>query len=238
MSKWPLAVIGVLAASWASAVERRFLTEVVGGREIAFELAVGSADRFEVALAPDIDGDGPGIASLVDPERTAAEHSLKVAVNANAFRKPDRKDRNWLAGGAAIVMGEVVTGGVYVAGCEQKRLMFWVDLANVGHIGRNLDFSRVRCAVSDWGGHFLKGGAYSPVKDVTRYPRSIIGHDRTGRKVYLLVGEMTFAEAAEILIRHGASEAMNLDGGGSAVMVPDRRKFHLRRPVAVVAGFR
>ena len=165
----------------APAIERRQLTETVGGREIDFELAIGPADRLEVALAPDLDGDGPGIASLIDPERFVAAGGFKVAVNANAFRKLDRKDRNWMAGGAAIVMGEVVTGGVYVAGCEQKRLMFWRDAT---------------------------------------------------------VGEATFAEAAEILIRYGASEAMNLDGGGSAVMVPDRRRFHIRRPIAVAVGFR
>lgn len=238
MIKLVLVASGILAAGLAPAIERRQLTETVGGREIDFELAIGPADRLEVALAPDLDGDGPGIASLIDPERFVAAGGFKVAVNANAFRKLDRKDRNWMAGGAAIVMGEVVTGGVYVAGCEQKRLMFWRDATNVCHIGRDPVFSQVRCAVSDWGGQFLKGGVFSPVKDTTRYPRSIIGHDRTGRKVYLFVGEATFAEAAEILIRYGASEAMNLDGGGSAVMVPDRRRFHIRRPIAVAVGFR
>lgn len=234
------AVLAWMTLFWfaaAAATERMALKEKVGDRTIACELAIGDAERVRVAVAPDIDGDGPGISSLVDPEITAKDAGLEVAINANAFRKPDRKDRNWYTGGAAIPYGEIVTNGVYVSGCEQVRLMFWVDATNVCHIGRKPDFKTVREAVSDWGGHFLQRGKFVAQKDVAKYPRSIIGHDATGRRVFLLVGEMTFEEAAEILVRHGASDAMNLDGGGSAVMLPDRR-VRVRRPVPVVIGFR
>jgi len=220
----------------AVAFERQQLAEKVGDRTIACELAVGDAADVRVVAAPDIDGDGSGVSSLVDPATTAKAAGLGVAVNANAFRKVDRKDTNWSTGGAAVPFGEVVTNGVPLAGCEQKRLMFWVDTTNVCHIGVKPDFTTVREAVSDWGGWFLKDGVTAPKADARPYPRSIVGHDATRRKVYLLVGDMSFVEAAEILRRHGASDAMNLDGGGSAVMVP-MRKERRRRPVPVVIGF-
>lgn len=216
--------------------KRSSLVENVGGREIACELAVGDSAFLRVVAAPDIDGDGPGASSLVDPAVTAEKAGLAVAVNANAFRKPDRNDRVWSKGGPAIPYGEVVSSGVYLEGCEQKRLMFWVDSTNVCHIGRNPDFATVREGVSDWGGYFLRNGETDPMADAKPYPRSIVAHDASRRKVFLLVGEMSFVEAAEFLRRHGATDAMNLDGGGSAIMVPPARKGY-RRPVPVLIGF-
>ena len=215
---------------------RTAFVENIGGREIACELAVGDSSFLRVIAAPDIDGDGPGVSSLVDPAVTAEKAGLAVAVNANAFRKPDRNDRVWSRGGPAIPYGEVVSSGVYLAGCEQKRLMFWVDSTNVCHIGRNPDFATVREGVSDWGGYFLKDGETDPRAETKPYPRSIVGHDASRRKVFLLVGEMSFVEAAEILKRHGATDAMNLDGGGSAIMVPPAKPGY-RRPVPVLIGF-
>lgn len=218
------------------AVSRQRLSETVGDRVVDFELATGPADLLRVAVAPDEDGDGPGVLSLADPTETAGRAGLSVAVNANAFRKLDRGNHEWRAGDPVIPFGEVVADSRYVDGCEQKRLVFYVDSTNVCHIGRNPDFSRVRAAVSDWGGCFLKGGLVDGNAAVATYPRSVIGHDATGRKAFLMVGFMSLAEAAEILRRHGASDAMNLDGGGSAVMVPaaDGRSM---RPVPVVIGF-
>ena len=225
-----------VAAEGGAGFERSSFVEKVGGREIACELAVGDSAFLRVVAAPDIDGDGPGVSSLVDPAVTAEKAGLAVAVNANAFRKPDRNDRVWSRGGPAIPYGEVVSSGVYLAGCEQKRLMFWVDSTNVCHIGRNPDFATVREGVSDWGGYFLKDGETDPRAETKPYPRSIVGHDASRRKVFLLVGEMSFVEAAEILKRHGATDAMNLDGGGSAIMVPPAKPGY-RRPVPVLIGF-
>lgn len=70
-----------------------------------------------------------------------------------------------------------------------------------------------------------------PVPDLdnsTLEPRTAVGINKNGRFLYLVVVDgrqpfysegATLAELAQILIRHGAHMAMNLDGGGSSTMV-------------------
>ena len=59
------------------------------------------------------------------------------------------------------------------------------------------------------------------------YPRSAVGIDATGRRVWLLVADgqqpgysrgVTFAQMADFMLELGAVSAINLDGGGSATM--------------------
>ncbi len=61
-----------------------------------------------------------------------------------------------------------------------------------------------------------------------RHPRTAVAYDPEARRLWLLVVDgrqgsyssgMTLAEMAEALSATGASEALNLDGGGSSVMV-------------------
>jgi len=73
------------------------------------------------------------------------------------------------------------------------------------------------------------GGEPAPDLDnSTLEPRTAVGINKNGRFLYLVVVDgrqpfysegATMAELAQILIRHGAHMAMNLDGGGSSTMV-------------------
>ena len=89
----------------------------------------------------------------------------------------------------------------------------------------------------------LKAGR--PVRDLGGEPdpRTVVAVDRGGRRLILIVVDgrqsgysegATPADLAEIALRHGAYEALSLDGGGSSAMVAqgaDGLSFLLSRPV-------
>jgi len=74
----------------------------------------------------------------------------------------------------------------------------------------------------------LGGEKVEGLDDVERDPRTAIGFNKNGRWLYLVVVDgrqpfysagVTFDELADILLAHGAHNAMSLDGGGSSTMV-------------------
>ena len=88
------------------------------------------------------------------------------------------------------------------------------------------------------------GGEPSPgLDDNSREPRTAVGINKNGRFLYLVVVDgrqpfysegATLADLAQVLIRHGAHLAMNLDGGGSSTMVmqgEDNQPLVLNSPI-------
>lgn len=72
------------------------------------------------------------------------------------------------------------------------------------------------------------GVAARPSFSATRHPRTAVGFDRDSNRMWLIVVEgrredysegMTLPELAELFLALGAEEALNLDGGGSSVMI-------------------
>lgn len=72
------------------------------------------------------------------------------------------------------------------------------------------------------------GVAERPAFAATRHPRTAVGYDPAARRLWLVVVDgrqpphssgMTLPEIAALLEALGATEAVNLDGGGSSVMV-------------------
>jgi exopolysaccharide biosynthesis protein len=70
-------------------------------------------------------------------------------------------------------------------------------------------------------------GATARVEAAARHPRTAAGVDAEGQTLFLLVIDgrqpghsvgVTLPELADVLIRHGAHDALNLDGGGSSGM--------------------
>jgi hypothetical protein len=66
-----------------------------------------------------------------------------------------------------------------------------------------------------------------PISDVP-YPRTAVGADATGRYLVLVVVDgkqrgysqgATLAEVADLMLKHGAHTAIQLDGGGSSTLV-------------------
>ena len=68
--------------------------------------------------------------------------------------------------------------------------------------------------------------------DTRHYARTIIATDATGQRIWFLVADgqqpgysrgMTLDDLATFLLERGATDAINLDGGGSATLVANGR---------------
>lgn len=65
----------------------------------------------------------------------------------------------------------------------------------------------------------IDGRELAGVDPGDRRPRTIVGHDQHGTKLFLaVVEEATLTELSSILIKLGAHGVMNLDGGGSSLL--------------------
>ena len=74
----------------------------------------------------------------------------------------------------------------------------------------------------------MTGGAVPEIKNKDRHPRTAVGISADGRYVYFLIVDgrqpkhsvgATLTEVGETLKYFGASEGLNLDGGGSTTLV-------------------
>ncbi len=78
----------------------------------------------------------------------------------------------------------------------------------------------------------LVDGEHRTVDDTVMHPRTAVGVNRSGRRMFLLVVDgrssrsrgLTMVETADLMIELGAYQALNLDGGGSSTMVAPNRK--------------
>jgi exopolysaccharide biosynthesis protein len=86
-------------------------------------------------------------------------------------------------------------------------------------------------ADGQWVGDLLQ--AERPVFASSRHPRTALGWDPERRRLWIVVVEgrregrsagMTLPELADLFLALGATEALNLDGGGSSVMVVQGRR--------------
>jgi exopolysaccharide biosynthesis protein len=100
----------------------------------------------------------------------------------------------------------------------------------------------------------VEGGQMIAHENPARHPRTVVGLDAAATHLIILVLDgrrsgiaegMSYAELSKELIAAGCDRALNLDGGGSSVMVlRDGDKFTIRnhpsneseRPVANVLG--
>lgn len=81
----------------------------------------------------------------------------------------------------------------------------------------------------------LTAGTRVVVDDRVLHPRTAVGVDATNRYVYLVVVDgrstasrgATMVELADLMTELGATDALNLDGGGSSTMVTPNRKGRL-----------
>ena len=210
---------------------------------------------------PDPDGPGEWQTTLMRPTKIAAREGLDFVVNGDFFRARDIKDAeganaafradNWSA-----VSGPAVTHGkIWATSLDRKPSL-------VVHKNRKVTIETLaRPTPDDWevvaGNTMLvKDGAAIPHENQTRHPRTAVGLDATGDKLFLLVVDgrkpgvavgMSYDELAAEMVRLGCRQAFNLDGGGSSVMAvrdPATREFHIlneptdgrERPVANALG--
>jgi hypothetical protein len=216
------------------------------------EWAIGAADATEARQqqvravrvdlrAPGIDfftTPGNGEAALETMSETATEfarrHRVQVAINANYFSPccaPGEKDLGGLAISAGVVVSPPVRAGpgdCVLAITKQNQAVirksdvtfreadYWTAVAGSGII--------------------LQAGKKpvreSPAGPLPAHPRTAVGVSQDGRYLVLLVIDgrqpgysdgATLEETADWLLRFGAHDGLNLDGGGSATLVREEQ---------------
>ena len=198
-------------------------------------LKVDLADsRLELAaaLAADPDGDGPATAQLTPPVELARQAGALALVNANPWRsladQNGQRNTNWHEGMAVEILGLACAGGVVRSAAEDpEHCSVWLDEGRRLHIG-GLAAGEKPCEGVAGFARLLAGGQVLHAPGGPIHPRTALGMDAAGRYVYLVVVDgrqagysegMTYQELAAYMRELGCADAVNLDGGGSSIML-------------------
>ena len=216
---------------------------------------------FTVRVADDPDGDGPAEAALTSPLQLAHGSNWIVAVNANPFRAiltgTNTTHRGWTNRMPVDISGWAVVDGRQRSASDNAHAVFSIDTNGRAHSGSSTPFARASAAVAGFG-VILRDGEVPPLsgtRATALHPRTAAGVDRTGRRIWLVVVDgrrqgysegVTEVELGHLMKELGAWEAVNLDGGGSSILLynPDgagprimnRPSDGHPRPVPVVFG--
>lgn len=187
-----------------------------------------------VILAADPDGAGPAEAALTKPAALVrAEPRILAAVNANAFAhlpgaNTAEQKRGWYPGKPVDIQGIAAANGNIRSPHAGGRTDFWFDPDGKPHLGPAGDGQSVRHAVADWGDLLVRDGRTVAKPDAALHPRTLAGFDATSRWLWLVVVDgrnrgtsegMTLTECAALMTACGCANAINLDGGGSSILL-------------------
>jgi exopolysaccharide biosynthesis protein len=222
-----------------------------------------STHELEVFTIPGEDPDGPGPAEsrLTQPSDLFARCYALAAVNANAFAALNEDKSavpNWYEGRPVDIHGTVVSGGMVISPVEEGRTSFWIDISRKPHIGVPKSMNAVAEAVADWFSPLLIDSRIVPdAADHVLHPRTAVGFDDSGTWLLLVVVDgrqpgfsegISLYELAEIFRDQSCSQSVNLDGGGSSIMMVQEPGKEMRvvnspsdkrqRPVPVMLGVR
>jgi hypothetical protein len=209
----------------------------------------------------DPDGPGPAESTLTQPEELFKRFHALAAVNANAFEGlpgDTAPAQDWFEGRAVDIHGTVVSGGKVVSPVETNRTSFWLDTRQKPYIGTPASMNAVAEAVADWFSPLIVDSRIVPdPADRVLHPRTAVGFDDTGTWILLIVVDgrqpgfsegISLYELAQILQAQGCTQSINLDGGGSSIMLVQEPGKDLRtvnspsgkthRPVPVMLGIR
>lgn len=225
-------------------------------------LKVDLNDGLEVFSLPGEDPDGPGPAEsqLTQPIDLFKKNHALAAVNANAFAglSNDKAAADWYEGRPVDIHGIVASGRKIISPIEENRTSFWIDTSEKPHIGTPKSLDSVSEAVADWFSPLLIDSKIIPdPADQALHPRTALGFDDSGAWLLLVVVDgrqpgfsegVTLYELAKILQLRKCSQSINLDGGGSSIMLIQEPGKDVRtvnspsgktpRPVPVMLGVR
>lgn len=213
---------------------------------VTYRRVVQYLPRPMIAHVLTIDTKAKGIEFLVTPPdsegstplraRTTSqfleEFGVQVAVNGGGFSP-------WWSRGPADYYPHVGDPVAPTGFTASNGDVYWTESATEGvppvlFISRRnaLSFNRkpnrVHSAISGDRMLLLKGEIVPDLDHTEREPRTALGINRNGRYLYLVVVDgrqpfysegATFVELAQLLLDHGAYQAMSLDGGGSSTLV-------------------
>jgi len=221
--------------------------------------------RYEpvVMAADDPDGTGPAEAQLAEPADILKKYGAFAAVNANAFARADNADDKpgWHTGLYVDIRGLAASDGKMISLFDDRpgsKTAFWVDGDGKVSVGVPANDAEVKNGVADWISPILTDGQIAAPEDDVRHPRTLAGIDEQGRFITLAVVDgrrkdysdgMTLYEAAVLMRNHGCKSAVNLDGGGSSIMLytddegqtiktANRPSDNKPRPIPVMLGVR
>jgi hypothetical protein len=217
------------------------------------------AIQLAAAIGPDPDGAGPAEAQLVNAAALAATNHFVAAVNANAFAEvpppPDGRTK-WRAGLPVDIIGWARDNGRDRSPPQSHYFSFWLDPRGRGRTGSLATNVPAQVAVAGFG-DLVRDGKRIPVRDETLHPRTAVGANRDGTVVWFVVVDgrqrgysegVSTCELADLLLELGCDNAINLDGGGSSILLlapagdalrtMNRPSDPLTRPVPVLLGVR
>lgn len=242
VNRWLLGVVWLVGGAAAVADDALTYSSVARTEPRPLRIHVLKLDLASPEYQPvvvvngDPDGDGPAEAALEPPEAMASRAGLVAAVNSAVFGGlPDasgKRSDQWAVGMPVEILGWTVADGRERSGVERGHAALWFDAT--GRPGMAADPKGVDGGVADvrqatagfWmllvDGKIL-GGEGGPL-----HPRTAAGIDRDGKTLVLVVVDgrqpglsegMTSRELATIMQELGCDDAVNLDGGGSSVML-------------------
>ena len=186
------------------------------------------AEGAAPSLAP-----GAWAGRLEVPSAVARAHGLALALNASFFRAEavEREGRKlaYVVGNGATPVGWHVSGGQVRSRPTAPRFRAALVVRTSGRVTVEPRLEEVptdaRCVVSG-NALVLQGGEPVPSRDEARHPRSAVGLSADGRTLLLVAVDgrqehsrgATLEELGRLLKDFGATDALNLDGGGSTAM--------------------
>ncbi len=185
-------------------------------------------------LGPDPDGPGPAEAGLADPLRLARSSRALALVNASSFGvigyPEGERPGIYLPGMGVDIAGLAADTGRIASPSNPRYASFYVDSAGVPRIAGHGEAPERAGPVREAAAGFsplIREGAAAEDRGGDIEPRTAVGLDSRGRLV-LAVAEgrrrgrsegLTLGELARLMLELGCVEALNLDGGGSSVLV-------------------
>lgn len=242
--------------------EERMLPRPLRIHRLTFDLTKDSIP-LGISAATDPDGEGPAEISLRAPDRHAKDAGFLAAINTNAWTMlPNPKTGEtpgYVIDGHADVKGWAYTGSRLVSPPEQGYWTVWQDKAGRIRIGpvapkETKDRTEARWAIAGFSG-ILKDGKKIAKSSNALHPRTALGVAHEGKRMVWLVVDgrqpkvsegVSEEELAELMLELGCEDAINLDGGGSSILLMADETGQLRtvnrpsgllpRPVPVMLG--
>lgn len=194
---------------------------------------------LEIADPP---GEGEDTVVLTDPWTLAKRGDFQIAINSNPWSMVGKS--GYLEGKPAYRLGWALAGGISRSEPGGKS-SFWLDSERKPHIGNiSSPVEGAVLGIEGFGG-LMKEGKILPQEGEDKNPRTALGFDKNKRYLTMVVvdGRMpgysegvTTRELALLMEELGCWDALNLDGGGSSIML-ERSKAGFVRKNKGVRGY-
>jgi len=166
-------------------------------------------------------------AILTNPLTLAEKKDVLIFLNTNPFAAiPGETRSGWYSGQPVDVCGTVVSESRQISPEQQRHESFWVDHQGKVRMGAWQE-DEIAEGVAGFA-RILKEGMHANVGGNDLHPRSAVGYDSANQKLWFLVVDgrqngysegVTTRELADLLLELGCSDGINLDGGGSSVLI-------------------